>query len=343
MKKHRYSIRLVDESKEENNKIEEKLFRLPAKEINRANGMLALGIIFSVVSFVIILLMFIAWIFGDLASWLIVFIISLFISIVIMLTGYRGKLEYERLEKNYRRYIRELNGNKVISINDLANSVDQDIEETYSDLRHMIKEDYFPEARIVEDKSLFILDIPTYSLYKERKNEILTGNEEIEKISNEQNLEEINIERSKEIIESANKDLDSINLVKNKIENKYFFDHIEDFENSSKNVLKVIENHPESSYGLNKFSEYYLPTSVKLINAYYEFEQIASKDPKILKSMDQIDQTIVDLTRAFERLQLDFLSDSTMEIKADIDTISLLLNQEGLKYNDWRNKWAILN
>lgn len=343
MKKHRYSIRLVDESKEENNKIEEKLFRLPEKEINRANGMLALGIIFSVVSFVIILLMFIAWIFGDLASWLIVFIISLFISIVFMLTGFRGKIEYERLKKNYKRYVRELNGNKVISINDLASSVGQDLEETYSDLRHMIKEDYFPEARIVEDKSLFILDIPTYSLYKERKNEILTGNEEIEKISNEQNLEEINIERSKEIIESANKDLDSINLVKNKIENKYFFDHIEDFENSSKDILKVIENHPESSHGLNKFSEYYLPTSVKLINAYYEFEQIASKDPKILKSMDQIDQTIVDLTRAFERLQLDFLSDSTMEIKADIDTISLLLNQEGLKYNDWRNKWAILN
>ena len=338
MKKHRYSIRLVDESKEENNKIEEKLFRLPAKEINRANGMLALGIIFSVVSFVIILLMFIAWIFGDLSSWLIIFIISLFISIVIMLTGYRGKLEYERLKKNYKRYIRELNGNKVISINDLANSVDQDIEETYSDLRHMIKEDYFPEARIVENKSLFILDIPTYSLYKERKNEILSEASDIRQISNEQNLEEINLVRSKEIIESANKDLIAINLVKNKIENKTFIDHIEDLENSSKDILKVIENHPESSHGLNKFSEYYLPTSVKLINAYYEFEQIASRNSKILKSMEQIDETIVDLTNAFERLQLDFLSDSTMEIKADIDTINLLLNQEGLKYNDWRSK-----
>lgn len=341
MKKHRYSIRLVDESKEENNKIEEKLFRLPAKEINRANGMLALGIIFSVVSFVIILLMFIAWIFGDLSSWLIIFIISLFISIIIMLTGYRGKLEYERIKKNYKRYIRELNGNKVISINDLANSVDQDIEEAYSDLRHMIKEDYFPEARIVENKSLFILDIPTYSLYKERKNEILSEASHIRQISNEQNLEEINLVRSKEIIESANKDLIAINLVKNKIENKTFIDHIEDFENSSKDILKVIENHPESSHGLNKFSEYYLPTSVNLINAYYEFEQIASRNSKILKSMEQIDETIVDLTKAFERLQLDFLSDSTMEIKADIDTINLLLNQEGLKYNDWRNKWVI--
>lgn len=338
MKKRRYSIRLVDESTEKDNKIEEKLFRLPAKEINRANGMLALGIIFSVVSFVIILLMFIAWIFGDLSSWLIIFIISLFISIVIMLTGYRGKLEYERLEKNYRRYIRELNGNKVISINDLANSVDQDIEETYSDLRHMIKEDYFPEARIVENKSLFILDIPTYSLYKERKNEILSEASDIRQISNEKNLEEINLVRSKEIIDSANKDLIAINLVKNKIENKTFIDHIEDFENSSKDILKVIENHPESSHGLNKFSEYYLPTSVKLINAYYEFEQIASRNSKILKSMEQIDETIVDLTNAFERLQLDFLSDSTMEIKADIDTINLLLNQEGLKYNDWRSK-----
>lgn len=338
MKKRRYSIRLVDESTEKDNKIEEKLFRLPAKEINRANGMLALGIIFSVVSFVIILLMFIAWIFGDLSSWLIIFIISLFISIVFMLTGYRGKLEYERIEKNYRRYIRELNGNKVISINDLANSVDQDIEETYSDLRHMIKEDYFPEARIVENKSLFILDIPTYSLYKERKNEILSEASDIRQISNEQNLEEINLVRSKEIIESANKDLVAINLVKNKIENKNFIGHIEDLENSSKDILKVIENHPESSHGLNKFSEYYLPTSVKLINAYYEFEQITSKNSKILKSMEQIDETIVDLTNAFERLQLDFLSDSTMEIKADIDTINLLLNQEGLKYNDWRSK-----
>ncbi|WP_049944447.1 5-bromo-4-chloroindolyl phosphate hydrolysis family protein [Anaerococcus provencensis] len=338
MKKRRYSIRLVDESTEKDNKIEEKLFRLPAKEINRANGMLALGIIFSVISFVIILLMFIAWIFGDLSSWLIIFIISLFISIVFMLTGYRGKLEYERIEKNYRRYIRELNGNKVISINDLANSVDQDIEETYSDLRHMIKEDYFPEARIVENKSLFILDIPTYSLYKERKNEILSEASDIRQISNEQNLEEINLVRSKEIIDSANKDLVAINLVKNKIENKNFIGHIEDLENSSKNILKVIENHPESSHGLNKFSEYYLPTSVKLINAYYEFEQITSKNSKILKSMEQIDETIVDLTNAFERLQLDFLSDSTMEIKADIDTINLLLNQEGLKYNDWRSK-----
>lgn len=338
MKKRRYSIRLVDESTEKDNKIEEKLFRLPAKEINRANGMLALGIIFSVVSFVIILLMFIAWIFGDLSSWIIIFIISLFISIVFMLTGYRGKLEYERLEKNYKRYIRELNGNKVISINDLANSVDQDIEETYSDLRHMIKEDYFPEARIVENKSLFILDIPTYSLYKERKNEILSEASDIRQISNEKNLEEINLVRSKEIIDSANKDLIAINLVKNKIENKTFIDHIEDFENSSKDILKVIENHPESSHGLNKFSEYYLPTSVKLINAYYEFEQIASRNSKILKSMEQIDETIVDLTNAFERLQLDFLSDSTMEIKADIDTINLLLNQEGLKYNDWRSK-----
>ena len=338
MKKRRYSIRLVDESTEKDNKIEEKLFRLPAKEINRANGMLALGIIFSVVSFVIILLMFIAWIFGDLSSWLIIFIISLFISIVFMLTGYRGKLEYERLEKNYRRYIRELNGNKVISINDLANSVDQDIEETYSDLRHMIKEDYFPEARIVENNSIFILDIPTYSLYKERKNEILSEASDIRQISNEQNLEEINLVRSKEIIDSAKKDLVAINLVKNKIENKNFIDHIEDLENSSKDILKVIENHPESSHGLNKFSEYYLPTSVKLINAYYEFEQITSKNSKIIKSMEQIDETIVDLTNAFERLQLDFLSDSTMEIKADIDTINLLLNQEGLKYNDWRSK-----
>lgn len=338
MKKRRYSIRLVDESKEENNKIEEKLYRLPAKERNRSNGMLALGITFTGISFVIILLMFIAWIFGDLSSWLMIFIISLFISIVFMLTGYRGKLEYERLEKNYRRYIRELNGNKVISINDLANSVDQDIEETYSDLRHMIKEDYFPEARIVENKSLFILDIPTYSLYKERKNEILSEASDIRQISNEQNLEEINLVRSKEIIDSANKDLIAINLVKNKIENKTFIDHIEDFENSSKDILKVIENHPESSHGLNKFSEYYLPTSVKLINAYYEFEQITSKNSKIIKSMEQIDETIVDLTNAFDRLQLDFLCDSTMEIKADIDTINLLLNQEGLKYNDWRSK-----
>ena len=64
-------------------------------------------------------------------------------------------------------------------------------------------------------------------------------------------------------------------------------------------------------------------------------------DSKILNSMKQINKSIITIGEAFDKIKVELLSDRAMDIKTDIDTINLLLNQEGYTEDDWSKEWVI--
>ena len=58
-------------------------------------------------------------------------------------------------------------------------------------------------------------------------------------------------------------------------------------------------------------------------------------DSIIKKSMNDINESIITITEAFDKMKVELLGDRAMDIKTDIDTINLLLNQEGYTEDDW--------
>lgn len=58
-------------------------------------------------------------------------------------------------------------------------------------------------------------------------------------------------------------------------------------------------------------------------------------DSRIKKSMNDINESIITITEAFDKMKVELLGDRAMDIKTDIDTINLLLNQEGYTEDDW--------
>ena len=60
-----------------------------------------------------------------------------------------------------------------------------------------------------------------------------------------------------------------------------------------------------------------------------------SNDPKIKNSLNEIESSIQTINDAFGKIQLELMEDRTMDIKTDIDTMKLLLNQEGYLEKDW--------
>ncbi len=98
-----------------------------------------------------------------------------------------------------------------------------------------------------------------------------------------------------------------------------------------------MDKYPEKAIALNKFNDFYMPTAAKLVESYQEFEQIDTNNPKILKSMMEIDGSIKTITEAFDKIKVDLISDRTMDIKTDIDTIRLVLKQEGLVEGDFKD------
>lgn len=256
------------------------------------------------------------------------------LSIAIPYITWKASKEYFRLTNNYVRFLRELGNNTVISIKDLASAVAQSEEKTVSDLTKMMKRGYFHQARIVEDDSLFILDIPTFRLYKDKKKEIPEAKV---KTSDEDEVlvEDLSSERAKEILALGKNSIEEIKKNQARITNLDFRNNVDKILKNSNDILNIVEKYPDKSYALNKFSDYYLPTTAKLVETYGDFEMMRTDDSKILNSMKQINKSIITIGEAFDKIKVELLSDRAMDIKTDIDTINLLLNQEGYTEDDW--------
>lgn len=234
----------------------------------------------------------------------------------------------ELIGQNYIRFLKELGHNTVIPVRDLASAVQQTEEDTVNDLLYMMQNGYFHQARIVENDSLFLLDIPTFKLYKTQAPKIdMKETEEIQESANDK--------RAKSIIKNGQIYLDRITNSMEKIQNRVFLKKVEKVNKTIENILSLIKKYPDKAYALDKFMDYYLPTTAKLVDTYIEFESMNTGDEKILSSMKEIDKSIETINEAYEKIQVELLSDRAMDIKTDIDTMRLLLNQEGLLEDDW--------
>lgn len=305
-------------------------------EINKAQGWRAISIVTAIGFAMMTIVALDGFIDFRGFGYFLFFILSALATFVVPYLSWRVSKEYFRLTNNYVRFLRELGNNTVISIRDLASAVAQSEEKTVSDLIKMMKRGYFYQARIVEDDSLFILDIPTFKLYKEKSKESIQT-KTVNKDEDEVLVEDLSFERAKEIINQGKNSLDRIKLSQDRINDANFRTNIDKLIKNSVDILNIVEKYPDKSYALNKFSDYYLPTAAKLVETYNDFEMMRTNDKKILTSMNQINESILTIAEAFDKIKVELLSDRAMDVKTDIDTINLLLNQEGYAEDDWQS------
>ncbi len=268
---------------------------------------------------------------------------NLFLTALFSIFGFftlKKSKQLDMISKDYTRFLRELGHNTVIPIRDLASSVQKSEKDTIKELMYMMNKGYFKQARIVENDSLFLLDIPTFKLYKNQKNQMPNlSHEENKKIAQDTSTK-TSKDKAEEIIKISSKEITSINLSISRIKNRNFLEKVIEIKKTIENITNIIKRYPEKAYVLDKFIEYYLPTTVKLIDAYTEYEIMESNDSKIKNSLAEIESSIEIINEAFEKIQLELMEDRTMDIKTDIDTMKILLNQEGYLEKDWsKDEW----
>ena len=95
-------------------------------------------------------------------------------------------------------------------------------------------------------------------------------------------------------------------------------------------IFLHIEGHPEKVEEIHRFMEYYLPTTLKLVTAYQEFDSQPVQGENIRTAKKEIEETLDTINQAFERLFDNFFADAAMDISTDIDVLETMLAQEGL-------------
>lgn len=138
------------------------------------------------------------------------------------------------------------------------------------------------------------------------------------------------------IIEEGYKYLHELRNVNIRIPDEVMTKRIDRMEVASADIFAYIAEHPEKAAEIRRFMNYYLPTTLKLLNSYDKLSRQRVKGENIQKTMFEIEGMMETIAGAFEK-QLDSLfDDDALDIAADISVMESILKQEGLSGEDMK-------
>ena len=239
----------------------------------------------------------------------------------------------------YSAYAKYLMGKQYVSIDELTNNLGFEKKTVLKDLRRMIREGILRQAHI-DDKEEYIL--MTNEIYQQYRNAQLGYQQRMasENVSDEEYLRRKDVAKNKELaetLEKGNEYIKQIRAANDKIPGKEITEKLDRLEVVAKQVFKIVEEHPEKLPEIYKFMEYYMPTTLKLVNNYYEFDRQPVQGENITNGKAEIEKTIDMINVAFENLANKLYQDVAMEVSAEISAMQTILSQEGLGSDELEN------
>ena len=107
-------------------------------------------------------------------------------------------------------------------------------------------------------------------------------------------------------------------------------------EDVTTRVFSYVEGHPDKLPEIRRFMSYYLPTTLKLVNAYRQFDSQPAAGRNIAAAKKEIQDILDTINTAFENLLDSLFEDDAMDISTDISALQIMLAQDGLTDPDFK-------
>lgn len=102
-------------------------------------------------------------------------------------------------------------------------------------------------------------------------------------------------------------------------------------ESLLKQIFDRVREHPEQMGRMQKMMEYYLPTMVKLVEAYVDFEKVEMPGAEIVNAKAEIYKTLGIINEAFVELLNNLFQDAVFDATTDAQVLQTMLAREGLR------------
>ena len=147
----------------------------------------------------------------------------------------------------------------------------------------------------------------------EKEEKSHTGNPEVDKI-----------------IDEGREYLKKLRAADDAIPDETLSEDITRMERASADIFRYIADHPEKAPQIRKFMNYYLPTTLKLLNAYDRMSSQGVEGQNISGTMERVESMMSNIVTAFERLLDSLFGDQALDISTDITVLENMMAREGL-------------
>ncbi len=259
-------------------------------------------------------------------------------SMALLLSGGRIRKRLKRFQK----YIAQMHDLKYFMIKDFSSGTGRSSKYIAKDLQKMIDIGMFPEGHIDEKKTCFMLNNESYEQYLRLQENMRMREMEEQAKNKEDTLRQEQAQKDKdnkkdamepEIRKAIDEGRQYVQKIKNaniEIPGEEISRKLDRLEEVTGKIFDYVEAHPEKFPEIKKFTEYFLPTTLKLLDAYREFDYQPIRGENISTAKKEIEDTMDTINLAFENLLDDLFQDAAMDVSTDISVLETMLAQEGL-------------
>lgn len=265
-------------------------------------------------------------------GWMVTFFI-----LALVLLGFIGMLRVgcgQKLRlKRAKKYL-ELSGhNHYINLEELALRTGKAEKFVLKDVKKMLHLGYFPEGHLDRQETCLMLDDKIYEEYLNlEKQKRLQAQEQQESRAAQQEEQAPSGEKSEleAMISEGQECIRRLRNMNDNIPGEEISAKLFRLENLLKEIFEGLRVHPEQLPQMRKFMNYYLPTTLKLVSAYEEFEDLSSQSGEILEAKTEIEKTLDSINSAFEELLGRMFRDTAYDVTTDAQVLQTMLAKEGL-------------
>lgn len=222
------------------------------------------------------------------------------------------------------------NDKGYVEIDNVARSTGQSAKKVLRRIKTLLKHGYFPQGRIDDENSTLILTDEVYNQYlatkKAAQKDIIDTSARV--VDDDENSDEL-----KQMIAEGTDYINRLHRLNDNIPGEVITNKLSRLEVLLKEIFTRVKEHPEQMSRMHELMDYYLPTMIKLVSAYEEYDKVSEPGKDIVDAKKDIENTLDTINVAFNKLLNNLFKDSVWDVTTDAQVLKTMLAQKGLADN----------
>ena len=265
------------------------------------------------------------------------FVIQLILFVLCSLLAVKGFSDRGRLSR-MKRYLSLCAGNMYVNIQELAQQTNKSFDYVLKDVKKMLKLGFFPQGHLDEKGTCLMLDDATYREYlKVEQQQKLLAQEEAQKAEKLAEKQK-NIAKNRELqlmLQEGQEYIEKLHNRNEALAGETISPKLSHMERLLNEIFEQLEEDPSQMPKMKKLMSYYLPTIIKLLDAYKDFADVSVPNEDMKRAKSEIEKTVDTINEAFTELLNKLFQSTVFDVTTDAQVLQTMLAKEGLTKNEF--------
>lgn len=235
-------------------------------------------------------------------------------------------VKWNKLANRYKKLCSE---KLYIGVEALADATGTSQKKTIKNVKKILAKGFFPEGFIDEDNTTLMVSKDVYNQYIETKKNAVNRLAEENEARRQQEANKHDSEM-RSVVAKGMEYIGRLHELNDRIPGVTISEKLSRLEGLLKEIFNRVSERPETVSYCGKLMDYYLPTMIKLVEAYEQYDKVSQPGEDIKSAKAEIENTLDIINQSFVELLNKLYQNSVWDVKSDAKVLQTMLKQEGL-------------